>query len=214
MKAAIDNDILYKGTCYGLLSEFIKTLAVDLCDVHVLGEAKYVLRSKFCRTTTNPKPEELLNYLETYLAQVEILEPSVEELQKAAELEYFAQRLNLDFDSGESQLCAIAILRGFSWLVTGDKRAIIVLERILDTHGIITTLAGKVICLEQIVARMIRMEPGTVIRKAICAEPTIDRSLSNCFSCSSPEVKPENWIEGLESYIKDLRANAATILAQ
>ncbi len=213
MRVGIDNDILHKGACYGLLFKFIRAISVDIEDVGVLGEAKYVLRDKLNKANIAGNREKVIDDLIAFISQVTILEPSAEELRLAANLEYAAQRTHLNLDSGESQLCAIVIRRACSKLVTGDKRAIIALESILIERNEATLLASKVVCLEQILLKLLEIEDPSAIRKAVCAEPSVDKSLTNCFSCYGEEVGKKSWIEGLQSYIGNLRKEAEIILA-
>jgi hypothetical protein len=98
------------------------------------------------------------------------------------------------------------------WLVTGDKRAIAALERLLALRHEIRGLAGKLVCLEQLVRRLLAEGTGAVIRAAICGEPSVDKALSFCFSCTNPTMAPESWIEGLTSYINDVRRAAPTLM--
>jgi len=147
------------------------------------------------------------------LRRTQQLEPTAEELQAAANLEYTAQVEGLQLDVGESQLCAIVIARKIEWLVTGDKRAIAALERLLAFRHEIADLTGKLVCLEQLVRRLLADGSGAVMRAAICGEPAVDKALSLCFSCTSATMAPESWMEGLTSYVNAVRSTAPTLMA-
>ncbi len=75
-------------------------------------------------------------------------------------------------------------------------------------------LRGKVLCLEQLVYRLVVSGDAGAIRTAVCAEPCIDKALTICFSCKSPKVGPESWTEGLKGYINELRTVTSTLLTQ
>lgn len=214
MTAAIDNDILFKGACYGLLFDLISAIPSSAGDVGVLGAAKYVVSSKLRKVRLAQSVGEAAKRLEKVLRTAQVLEPTTDEQRYAAELEAAAQRANLSFDTGESQLCAIVITRAMSRLVTGDKRAIKALEWLLAARGETTKLAGKVLCLEQLLLRLIKGQHPKNVRSAVCEEPAVDKALTTCFSCYSPEIGPESWSEGLMSYIGDLRGAAPILLAE
>lgn len=212
MKAAVDNDILYKGACYGLLPQFIGVIPADVKDVGILGAAQYVVGRKLSKAKLNGDAKRAVEIFQELLGQAMILEPREDEEKFAAELEYAAQRANLNLDAGESLLCAIVMVRAWSWLVTGDKRAVVGMEKVLAGRDEIGMLAGKVLCLEHILLRLIGSESTSSVRDAVCEEPDIDRALTNCFSCYSPEVGRDSWAVGLDSYIAALRAVAPTVL--
>jgi hypothetical protein len=212
--AAVDNDILFKGACYGLLDRLITVIPSTPAGVGVLGAAKYVVSSKIRRATLAKSAAHALSRLEDLLQSAEVLEPTVEEQRYAAELEASAQQSRLQFDTGESQLCAIVMARAIPWLVSGDKRAIRALEQLLAGRDDASRLANRVVCLEQLLLRLVETEAGDAVRSAVCAEPAIDKALSACFSCHSTEVNPGSWSEGLSSYIRHLRCSAPRMLAQ
>jgi hypothetical protein len=213
MKAAVDNDVLYKGTCYGLLCDLIGAIPANLRDIGILGAARYVVRKKLGKTTLSGNRESRERFLTSVVQSAEILEPTVDEGKFAAELEYVAQRKNLAMDEGESQLFAIVLFRAWDRLVTGDKRAVGAFEQVLTDLKEAARLAGKVICLEQLFLRVVASGSAAAIRDAVCAEPNVDRALSICFSCSAPVVQPESWSEGLRSYVASMRSSAPIILA-
>ena len=211
MSIAVDNDILHKGSGYGLLQEMINLIPAQVHEVNVLRTAKFVVTDKLRKANL----ADALSKFQQFIQRVQCVEPTASEAILAAELEYEAQCASLSFDTGESLLCAIAIKRSFSFLVTGDKRAINSLERLIlaSLRNEIIKLAGKVICLEQLMFRMVNNSDARSIQRAICAQPRLDKTLSICFSCTSPEVGPESWLQCLTSYISELRSSASTILA-
>ena len=144
--------------------------------------------------------------------QFTILEPTNEETRIAAEIEFTAQRESLDLDVGESQLCAIIFSRAVPRMVTGDKRAIRAFEILFDHNAAVSGLIGKIICLEQLVQILLARETASLVRDAICKEPDTDRSLSICLNCCNPSANSDTWIEGLQSYVEDLRKSAEKVL--
>jgi hypothetical protein len=212
MKAVLDNDILLKGVCYGLLDQFVSAECEDGDVLGVLGAARFVVASKIRSRSDSTKVALALQILAGFLTQAEVLEPSQEEQSLAADLELAAQKAGLGLDSGESQLCAIVVSRRLSLLLTGDKRAIEAIEKLLEGNPQIDGIRGKIKCLEQLVVNVLLRADANYLRRAICEEPYVDKALTNCFSCYSPEASAASFIEGLNSYIEGLRAIAVNVL--
>lgn len=210
---AVDNDILLKGACYDLLAEMVGVVPATPDDVGVLGAASYVLVKRLRKKGRCSNGEEAADRLDQFLQDATTLEPTHDELSLAADLELAALRAGVDLDGGESQLSAMVLQRGLAWLVTGDKRAVMALGCLREGDEDLMPLDGKVLCLEQLFARLLADTDPIPIRDAVCAEPNVDKALTICFSCSSSEVSPDQWQEGLKSYIADIRRAATSLLA-
>lgn len=213
MKAAVDNDILFKCACYGLLQDLPATLKIDATDCGVLGAARFVVTHKLERTARIRARNLAVTNLNSFLSTATTIEPIKAEQALAAHLEACALRVGLTLDAGESQLCAVAIERMASRLVTGDKRAICALERLIDEEPKIIGLSGKLMCLEQILLLILAERSFEPVRKAVCAEPEADKALSICFSCTSACSNEQTAHDGLSSYIRALRSEANRLLA-
>jgi hypothetical protein len=212
MKALVDNDIILKGACYGLLTEVAAAIPGD-GTVGVLGATQFVITHRLRRYKLNSAAGTSEARLLTFLSSNEVVEPTPQEQEMAANLESSAQKLSLGLDVGESQLVAILIARLLPWFATGDKRAIIALERLFDADAQLAAIVGKIICLEQLVKRIVTTRDSGAIRRAICNEPAVDKTLAICFGCTSSGTAPATVLEGLESYIGALRADATRVLA-
>jgi hypothetical protein len=213
MNALIDNDILIKGACYRFLTELANGIPGD-GHCGVLGAARFVVPHYIKRQKLRGDLAAAEVCFFSFLAGTEALEPSSEEQELAAALEANAQKLSFSLDAGESQLVAILVSRVLPWLATGDKRAIAALEKLLDTDARLANLAGKIRCLEQLVKQMLLIGDYSIIRNAICSEPTVDKTLTTCFSCSSQSpTNSANIHQGLDSYIGAVRASAVRVLA-
>lgn len=212
MKALIDNDILLKGACYRLLTELI-TANCGTDQVGYLAVARFVLTRKIRRANLRGDAAEAETELLEFLAKHVAIETTPEEQNLAATLEATAQGLSVNLDTGESQLLAILVLRIFSTFLTGDKRAIIAIEQLIDAVAEIAKVSRKVTCLEQLVRAAVVQGNASKIRVAICREPDVDRALSICFSCFNSEQPTASVVEGLGSYITDLRSKAPRVLS-
>lgn len=213
MTGALDNDVLYKGACYDLLVEFATFVDPLSMAVGVLGAAPYVVRALLIRADLQADNSTVLERFERFLRTVGILDPTEPEQALAAAIELAAQRQGLPLHSGESQLCAIAVTRGFTRVLTGDKHAIVAMEDLLNTRAELEALAGRVHCLEQAILAVSQSIGTPAVRTHVCSEPSVDTALSMCFSCASGASWTDASLDGLQSYIRSLRANAARVLA-
>ena len=210
MIALVDNDVLLKGSCLGILRPLIGRHPVE---TGVLGASRYVLPSKIRRFRTGDKGSAALQELLRYLQSATELEPTGPEARLAADLEFLAQATGLELDVGESQLCAVLVMRMVPTLLTGDKRAISAIEHLVDLEPRVGWIAGRVYCLEQLFAQLLpKLEIGA-LREAVCTEPIVDRALAICFGCSTTQAQRETILQGLLSYIGSVRATARRVLA-
>ncbi|HYJ87581.1 MAG TPA: hypothetical protein VEW46_16080 [Pyrinomonadaceae bacterium] len=213
MEAVIDNDILFKGACYGLLEELLPADGSITGPLGILGAARYVVAKKIQKSALRTNATTAIKELEAFLERAETVEPTENEQLMAADFELAAQRTAVALDSGESQLCAVVIARALPLLLTGDKRAIKAIERLLDVDPRLQFLCGKIKCLEQLVLRSLSEENHSRLRAAVCGEPDVDKALAICFSCKNEAATLEGISEGLRSYINDLRSGAPQVLA-
>ncbi|MGW7424466.1 hypothetical protein ACWGJB_31295 [Streptomyces sp. NPDC054813] len=209
---AMDNDVLIKCSCYALLDEVSLSERQPTPGVGVLGAARYVVTKYLERRGRVLDRESAIQRFEDFLASVVELEPTPDELDLASRIEEAAVRAGVELDSGESQLCAIAVLRGPMFLLTGDKRAIEGAEKVQEVVNELSTLQGKIVCLEQAIAGVSARIGMDEVRARICAEPNVDKALSICFQCSSASPRIESFMEGLASYVQHLRERASTLL--
>ena len=213
MKAAIDNDILFKGACYGLLSELVSTSCPNSEVPGILGSARFVVSAKIRKRSLLRNRARALENFSDFLGRTQALEPTDSEQSMAADLELAAQRLGVSLDTGESQLCSILVNRVLSLLLTGDKRAIVAMEKLVDADTRLAPVCGRVRCLEQLVRDAVVTQGHETFRTAICSEPEIDKALAICFGCTSRSIEPLSLIEGLQSYINSLRKDASRVLS-
>jgi hypothetical protein len=207
---AVDNDVLLKALHLDCIAIFWPVLA----SIGVLGAARFVIRDRIWRgkfAEADPSIED--RAAAVFDAACE-LEPTSDELDLANGLEREAQRMALPLDAGESQLCAMVAVRGLALFTTGDKRAIASLEKMRGVAPWLDKLAGRVRCLEQLVAATVR-DGGVFAELAprVCADPRADTTLSICFGClgkSSPTAS--DVASCLGSYINAVRESAPTLL--
>jgi hypothetical protein len=204
----MDNDVILKTCCYGVVDEVIDCLARRAWTIKVLGVAKYVLGRAITKRKNIADRESATHRLAYLLSRVALIEPSDEELLLAAGFEETAQSLGVELDGGESQLLAVLIRRSAGLLLTGDKRAIRAIEPVLETSGGREQVTRRVACLEQLVMSLVGSHGAEAIHRCVCREAAVDKSLSSCFACASGVCNGQSILEGLGSYIRDLRRDA------
>ncbi len=214
MKALIDNDILFKGACYGLLDDFVSRVCGTTGKAGVLGAAWFVVSKRIQRARLNKAVESATDNLKAFVSRAAKIEPTEAEQAMAGQFELTALRSGVSLDAGESQLCAVLISRFVPYLLTGDKRAITAIEQLLDSENRLVPVNGKIRCLEQLALDALSGSAGAdSIRSRICSEAHIDKALTICFQCSCLANSGGDYPEGLRSYISDLRKRAPRVLS-
>ena len=206
----IDNDIILKLASCDLLAEAAEVFGITLFDFYVLPSARFKL--------LNPKKP---NRAKVKLQQVEYAR--LEQFFKVAKNinlvpnpEVFAALTGHDgIDEGESLLFSALGQLTDSLLATGDKRSLIELQ---NTSGVpLTALRNQVrqrtFCFEQIVMRIIQnVDFNTCLSKIVPAR-NCDTALRFIFSKEYSTTQNES-LEGLTSYINDLRMQTGDLLMQ
>jgi hypothetical protein len=212
MTSLVDNDIVLKASCYGLVNQLLVPSCGSLKAAGVLGAARFVVSHRITKKRLDGGPTEALQHLATLLDLVSTVEPTSEEQAMAADFELAAQRAGVNLDTGESHLCALAVSRQIPKFLTGDKRAVAAIEVLLDLDARLSYLCGRVFCLEQLTRHAIESEPDGLVRAAICKQPTVDKTLTICSGCHA-EATEAVVLECLDSYLGDLREKAARVLS-
>lgn len=201
-KVLIDNDAALKLSQYFLVDEFYQ-ISGGTDHIFILPTLKFRFHldddKKALKYT---RDETVLEVLRAFVSSVnEInIEPSDAILSEFSDID--------GIDPGEAVLFALTASDDQSLTVTGDKRALIALSDMGAAKGISGRLAGRLKCLEQIVAEMlITCHQSEVIRKV--SGKHWDTSLRACFSSN----KIPSILEGLNNYYCDLNKKCGNLLA-
>ena len=205
-----DNDVLLKCAAYRLLGQLD---GAGPGAVGVLGAARYVVTSAIANHDRLKDRESAQAAWLSFLNEARELEPLPDEVELATRLEQVANEFGLALDVGESQLCAMAVQRPGTVVLTGDKRSIRAAERLRTVVNVLTSLDGRVACLEQLLDATCAELGFGAVRTRVCAEPEADMALSVCFSCWSAEVDGSDGA-GLKSYIANVRTAAPNLLVE
>jgi hypothetical protein len=208
----LDNDVILKTSCYGLVEETRGLLSEEDGCLGGLGLARFVLGKRVQKSRNIKHRDKTAFALQTFLASIDALEPDAEELALAASFEEKAQMLGAALDTGESQLLAILIRRCARSLATGDKRAIAAIHTIASELPLIAEAEGRLQCLEQLMLELLSRNDVSLLAEKVCTEPDVDKTLSICFGCSSQKTDTETTREGLKSYVGYLRKRSGKLL--
>ena len=202
----VDNDVVLKLCRYGCHGALGAALSGRRAAMLAVG--RHALRDRVRRLPHQADRDRVGAALEEALDDLEAVQPDEAEAALAAEMEEAAARRALEFDTGESQLLAILLVRQALLLLTGDKRAVVA----IGGMGV-AAARGRVGCLEQLVATLLGVAGVGHLRAGVCADPSADRAVAACFACAAASVAEEDVRAGLRSYVSHLRSASGTTLA-
>ena len=208
----LDVDVVIKLAAYDLLDVIAHPGCAPDCSGRrgVIATTRFVARKRLRRKTADTGSAQ--DRLAAFLGNAVELEPTEDELRLAAHIEAEAAITGLELDSGESQLCAIAVARGIPALLTGDKRAIAAAEALLETVAELAALTERIACLEQAMTLAVQRLGALPVRARVMAELGMDTAINICFQFTSPAVDEAFEPSGLASFINSVRASAPTLL--
>jgi hypothetical protein len=203
----LDNDIVLKTCKYLAADNLVQVTSIEGTPPAILAVAEFALRSHVKRSKFLKHRGDVAAMLEATLQQVRKLEPTLLEIEDAADLEQRAMILGLAFDTGESQLFSMLMRRNAIALATGDKRAVKALNMIDPKVA-----KQRITCFEQVMATMLATFGLDQLRLAVCAAPDCDKAITACFQCSISTVDLRSVFEGLQSYLRFLRSETGDLL--
>jgi hypothetical protein len=208
----LDVDVVIKLAAYDLLDAIAHPGCAADCSGRrgVIATTRFVARGRLLRKAVDPSAAQA--QLAAFLGDAVELEPTEDELRLAATIEAHAATAGLELDSGESQLCAIAICRSTPALLTGDKRAIAAAEALLETVAELAALTERIACLEQAMALAVDRLGALPVRALVLAELGMDTAINVCFQFTNPAIDAKFEPTGLSSYINSVRSSAPTLL--
>ena len=209
--AAIDTDVLLKVAAYRLAAEFVAVVE-PWGEPTALGLTHLIVGRQLARRSGVRDAAGAAAELQALLGMLGRLEPDESEIALAADLTTVAQEQGLPLDSGEAQLAAIALVRVLPLLVTGDKRALGALSRLMDGDARRAELVGRVACFEQGLSSISTLTGEHELRSRICAEPGIDGAMRLACSCGRDGWNPAQLHEACDSFVGAVRAEVGDLL--
>jgi hypothetical protein len=204
--AFVDNDIIVKLAALDLCDEAFRALGLRDGDIQVLPTAKFRLYVAKNREKGILRwGAETHGRIRAFLSQVGETpgSPDRDDEQSLANI--------LGVDAGEAILFSAASRIPDSRMVTGDKRSIAALASEPKCKELVQKLAGRVVCLEQVVRDTIDKLGFATVLPRVTPGIHQDNTLGIVFS--SGILTPETHVrDGLQSYIEDLRKDSGGML--
>lgn len=201
----LDNDIILKLVACNLFSEALRSLNLAESDLRVLSDAKYVFRNS--RRIAKKYPLEIRESAIIIVERCQNIQPQLSEELRDLQVE--------GLDPGEMILISATKQEESFYLTTGDKRCITALANSTEPSlvAIRERLAGKLVCLEQLILKIINVEGFDITLFKILPAREYDKALKAIFG-SGERCTQDNVLMALEAYIQNLRDNAQGLLAE
>jgi hypothetical protein len=200
----LDNDVILKLTTYRMLNQALDCLEIDRSDIRVLESARFVFGSK--KLQKKYSAETLLSAIEFVKSCATI------SAQDNDEYRLLEKQAKNDIDPGEATLIAATFHESASLLATGDKRCLQALATIESLELIHKKLQGRVICLEQIICKLIETQGFDWVLEKVLPNLDCDKALKSAFGSGS-NSQYDTVLETLNSYIQDLQTTSSGILS-
>jgi hypothetical protein len=200
----LDNDVILKLTIYRMLDEALDCLEIDRSDIRVLESARFVFRSK--KLSKKYSEETLSSAIEFVKSCTTI------SAQDNDEYRLLEKQIKNDIDPGEATLIADTFHESASLLATGDKRCLKALATTECLDLIRKKLQGRVICLEQVICKLIETQGFDWVLERVLPNLDCDKALKSAFGSGS-NYQCETVLETLSIYIDDLQIISLRILA-
>ncbi len=195
----VDSDVLIKLAHWGLLDQLASSFDLDRSQVSALASLQFrALRRDGKLFHTPAAADALAGYLSD---TSEIPGGRPEDLSRLQGI--------TNLDAGEIELVAACLADPDALLISGDKRAVIALAE-LGPADVANRLEGRVICLEQLL-RMIAGRSGSAcVIEGVRVRRELDAALR---SVVGPQgCTDAHFLEGMASYVSDLRRQTASLL--
>lgn len=185
----IDNDIVIKLSRIGTYEDALKALKLRPKQVGSLGVMlRYMGRASETSRMRLAGSKSGADRLAKALRSITEIEPEVAEKSLAATLMKIILLNGYDMDEGEVALLAVALLRGSVDMASGDKRSLRSLPHLARHEPSVTNLKGKLICFEQIVKLLCKLNGMPRVRLAVTTDRAADKTLTQAYDmCGARE---------------------------
>lgn len=198
----IDNDVILKLASCELFWEGMDSIGLAKFDIRVLSTAKYYFK-KDKKVQQNYPEKGRLAAIQIACECSSIPGASAEELILFSDIE--------GLDPGETDLIAYGSTVSCCYVVSGDKRWPTALANAERLDPYYKKLSNKVICLEQIVLGLVRSRDFETLLPNLLQLGDVDKAMKYVFY-SGIETNYESALEGLCSYIADLKRGTGSLL--
>ena len=199
----VDNDVVIK---LARMDAYIDAMTAVGIAVGEIGSLRVMLRymgiadeqRRMARTESNKAEADRLNVVLHSIVEVELTK---EESEEAATVMALVLANGLDLNAGELMLLIVAARRGGIDVATGDKRAIRSLPGLAKLWPVIDAMRERVICFEQIFAKLSTVRGVARVRTAISMAPRSDKTVAFVYEQTSSGGS-SRFVAGLE-YVMD-----------
>lgn len=205
MTLFLDNDVLAKLASWDLLDEGVEACGFKLADVRYLPTAPYWLGLAGKKPCAYP-PEVQARLRSLLAAGKACSDDLAEEDSRLPQVS--------GIDAGEAILLTQAARSSGSLLTTGDKKCIRAVVSAPAYSDIAAALAGRVLCLEQVLLRAIERLGFDEVRSRVVGsnQLALDTAVRAAFG-SGMQATNANARGSLERRVKELAAEAGGMLA-
>lgn len=205
MNLFLDNDVLLKLASWNLLEEGVRACGFERAAVRHLPTTRFWLG--LAGKKNSKHPPEVQERLTEFLAVAKACNDDPAEGDAALPL------VN-DVDPGDAILFAQAARSSGALLATGDKRCIRAVAGAPTYASIVALMAGRVLCLEQVLLRAITNIGFEEVKGRVVGsnQLTLDTAVRAAFG-SGMEADQFNACGSLEGRVRSLAADAGGMLA-
>jgi hypothetical protein len=199
----LDNDVILKLTAYGITNEALECLKIERSNIRVLDSARFVFGSKKLKKKYS---ETVLLFATEFVKQCTTISS-----KDSNEHKLLVEQDGIDL--GEATLITAIIQESGSFLATGDKRCLQALATTECLQTIHKSLQGRVVCLEQIICKLIETQGFDWVLEKILLNLECDKAIKVAFGSGS-RSQCESVLGTLNSYIQELRVESGGILVE
>jgi hypothetical protein len=205
-----DSDLIIKLAELDLLDIAVDALSVDRSNVRILPELRRVLGSpRVCSSHSGDGMRRAITFAEK-TRTLDKIDSAEQIILHGASAKYCNRTIRID--SGEAVLYAATKFFPTFLVATGDKRSLRVLALSQDCAAIHARLKNHVICLEQIVLKLIDKHGYKDIQNRVAANCSCDYCIQNAFADGKPtmvELECRKWLDG---YVRELKVDTQGLL--
>jgi hypothetical protein len=194
-----DNDVIIKLSQYDLLEELTVAFGNNLSAFYLLPTYEFVTFHH-----NDEKALKLFKKIEAaHRSRAFYLSCNRAEISDHKIMNTIIKLEQPNLDAGELILLGCVMENDSSAMVSGDKRALKEIDRIISER-VIEPVNAKFVIVEMAIKSIIEVYGFDHVCSKVRLHPSVDKAITNCFGKQSKSTE-ENAMAGLMSYISDLQ---------